>query len=96
VKESKMKLWIINCKQYAELVSRRMDRPLSTRSRLAVKLHAWLCPPCERVASQFSILREACRHVPSEEECRTQDRLPEHARERIKSALKGCIKNEAE
>jgi hypothetical protein len=91
-----MRFWMINCKQHAELVSERMDRPISTGSRLAIKLHEWLCPPCQRVASQFSALREACRYVPSEEECRKQEGLPEQARERIKSALKGCIKNEAE
>lgn len=87
-----MAFWTINCKQYAQLVSERMDRHLSASSRLAIRLHEWLCPPCQRVAKQFFFLREACRYVPPEEEL--HDVLSPEARERIKCALKGCMKNE--
>ena len=90
-----MRLPIINCKQYAELVSEGMDRRLQISCRLAVKLHSWLCPPCESIARQFSILRSACRHLPPEVG-QSEEVLPAHARERIKSILKGCIKDQVE
>lgn len=91
-----MHFWMITCKQYAQLVSERMERHLPARHRLALKLHDWICPPCQKVARQFGFLREACRYVPPEEGAQVQDVLPPHACERIKCAMKACIQREAE
>ncbi len=91
-----MGFWMINCKQYAELVSARMDRHVTTGNRLAIKLHEWLCPPCQRVAKQFTFLREACRYVPPEAESQVEDVLPEEARERMRCALRRCMQGKSE
>lgn len=88
-----MALWMINCKEYASLVSQRLDRPLSFRDKVMMRLHQLVCPPCKHIQAQMASIREACRWVPPNEMDTEQGVcvLPEEARLRIKAALKNCI-----
>lgn len=88
-----MTLWRINCKEYASLVSQELDRPLSFRDKVMIRLHQLVCPPCKRVQAQMAAIREACRWAPHDEIDSDENVcvLPEEARTRIKSALKDCI-----
>ncbi|MCP4746989.1 MAG: hypothetical protein GY874_12755 [Desulfobacteraceae bacterium] len=86
-----MQRWMINCKEYAEMVSRCMDRPLSFRERMYIKIHQWICPPCKKLDEQFKSISAACRWRLSEkingQEQEVQT-LSDDTRKRIKRALK--------
>ncbi len=89
-----MAFWMINCKNYSELVSNSMDRPLSLWDRISVKLHQWMCPPCNHLNEQFTAIREACRkQSPSADDCAEEDAiLPDEVCLRMKTALKNMTK----
>lgn len=82
--------WMINCKEYSQLVSKELDRPLPLWERLSVKMHGWICPACHHVKKQLDTLRQACRFAPSDKSCETDQNcvLPDDACLRIKAALK--------
>lgn len=80
---------MINCKQYAELSSKVLDRPLSFWERVALKIHQVACPPCNQVRDQLKSIRSACRWFPQEDDSDDpQCILPEEIRQQIKSTLK--------
>lgn len=87
--------WMINCKEYAKLVSRGLDGPLSFRERVSIKMHDWICPPCNHVKKQLKAIGEACRFVSSNAEDGEDQStvLPDDACERIKAALKNLPDN---
>lgn len=89
-----MPRWMISCKDYSELVSECMDRPLSLWERISIKLHQMICPPCQVVDKQLNTIREACRWAPPEDkEIETGPQiLPDEAKEKIRSALKNLSK----
>lgn len=81
--------WMINCKEYAEMTSRSMDRRLSLWERLTMKLHQMLCPPCNLIRKQFVTLRNACRFSSSAgDSTGNGQRLSDEVCERIKSVLR--------
>ena len=84
-----MARWMINCKEYAELVSGCMDRPLTFWERLSIRLHGLLCPPCNLVRQQFETIRRACRYADADNADLAGDSicLTEEARARIKAVL---------
>jgi hypothetical protein len=90
-----MHLVKINCKEYAMLVSERMDRSLSFLQRVTIRLHEWICPPCRKLQRQLAIIRQCCRWKPDEEPRTDEDhsRLPPEAAERIKCTLRQCAQN---
>ena len=82
--------WMINCKENAALSSQGMERSLSLRERLLIKMHQWLCPPCNQIHKQFDAIRNACRKTSADgiAEAQTDNVLPEDACKRIKAAIK--------
>lgn len=86
-----MPLGMINCKEYARLVSNGMDRPLSFWDRISLKIHKLICTPCSRIEAHFLAIRSACRWLPSEDAAPDDSagRLPEDVRARIKARLSG-------
>lgn len=90
-----MAQWMINCKDYAGLVSEQMERPLSLKDRMTLKIHQLVCPACNYMRKQLDVIRHACRHVPSGDEQDTHREdcvLPEDVQSRIKSAFKDLSK----
>jgi hypothetical protein len=85
-----MARWMINCKDYAILVSQQLDRPITFWDKVLIKLHQMICPPCNQIQKQFTSIREACRWIPCDEADADQEGcvLPDDARMRIKAALK--------
>lgn len=81
--------WMINCKEYAEKVSRSLDCRLSFWDRMSIKIHQVLCPPCKHIRQQFNTIRNACQLRPADEFAGddTDRRLSAEACERIKAAL---------
>lgn len=53
--------WMMDCETAAHWMSEGQDRPLSWRTRVSLRLHRWLCPPCDVLARQFDSLRAMLR-----------------------------------
>jgi len=82
--------WMISCEEYTKLVSRCLDTPPSLWTRLLIRVHQLICPPCNFLRKQLHDIRSACRWAPEEDSdlATRGEELPEEARTRIKSALK--------
>ena len=78
------------CKQMAPVMSQSLERPLTLRERLTLKLHLWVCVWCVWYLEQLRTMREALRARSAREEADEVDsavKLSEEARERIRRAL---------
>jgi hypothetical protein len=74
-----------------------MDRHLSLRDRILVRIHRWVCPPCNYIQKQFNTIRQACRWTPAEQyngEDKQEKRpvLPDDVCARIQSKIDELLK----
>ena len=88
-----VRFWLLRrlppCQQTVEIISQSLERPLSTRERVLLKLHLWVCMWCVWYLEHLQLIRDTARKD-------SQD-LPEldpsvtglsaEARERIKQQL---------
>jgi hypothetical protein len=51
----------MNCKEATQLMSQELDRPLTWRERLALRLHNLMCSGCHQYRQQMAFLRRALR-----------------------------------
>jgi predicted anti-sigma-YlaC factor YlaD len=49
---------MMNCKQATQLLSEKMDRPLTTKEKLALKMHTTICSACRQFGLQMIDLRK--------------------------------------
>ncbi|HWS87608.1 MAG TPA: hypothetical protein VN282_11630 [Pyrinomonadaceae bacterium] len=81
------------CKQMAPVMSESLERPLTLRERLTLKLHLWVCVWCVWYLENLRTMRSALRARAAQEEEAAADevesavKLSEEARERIRRAL---------
>lgn len=54
-------VFVLNCKEVTHLCSDELDRNLSTRERLAMKMHLMMCTGCRNFRGQMDFLRKAMR-----------------------------------
>ena len=77
------------CRETVVVMSESLDRPLSLRERVLLKLHLWVCIWCVRYLEQLHLVRNTLRkgatEVISDESSAVK--LSAEARERIKRAL---------
>ena len=52
---------MLNCKQASELLSQALDRNISLREKILLKLHLLICHGCSNFSKQMTVMREACR-----------------------------------
>jgi hypothetical protein len=50
---------MISCKKASRLASEQLERKLSLRERLLLRLHLAYCAGCRRMEKQFVFLRDA-------------------------------------
>lgn len=43
---------MLNCRQATQLLSERLDRELTTKEKLALKMHTTICSACRRFGQQ--------------------------------------------
>jgi predicted anti-sigma-YlaC factor YlaD len=43
---------MLNCRQATQLLSERLDRELTTKEKLALKMHTAMCTACRRFGQQ--------------------------------------------
>ena len=54
---------MLNCKQNSELLSQALDRPLTFREKLAMRLHLMMCRGCRNFEKQLAFIRKASREL---------------------------------
>jgi len=74
-----------------------MDHPLTFWDRLSIRIHQWICPPCNQLRKQFDAIRKACRRIPAESGKgqgieKPLPVMPEDARQRMKAHLREHLK----
>lgn len=75
---------MMSCKQASALMSQSLDRRLSWRERLRLRLHLFACEACRRVKAQLQFLHTALRRPNG-----LSMGLSPAARERIRRLLEG-------
>lgn len=78
------------CKQTVATISESLERPLTLRERITLKLHLWICVWCAWYLEHLHILREAVALRSAkvvEGEPKSGPTLSTEARERINRAL---------
>ncbi|MCV2401805.1 zf-HC2 domain-containing protein [Marinomonas sp. C2222] len=49
---------MMNCKRATELLSEKLDRPLSTKEKVALGIHTTMCVSCRLFSQQMQGLRD--------------------------------------
>jgi Putative zinc-finger len=74
---------MLTCKQASQFISASLDRPLSLRERLALKLHLLICKYCKRFSQQLHDMRVALKTMTSLIENDNSIKMPSVAKDRI-------------
>jgi hypothetical protein len=74
------------CRELAPLMSQSLERPLSWRESVTLKLHFLTCSLCARYMEQLGFLREAVQLKTKQNED-NGPKLPDEARARLQRAL---------
>lgn len=80
------------CQQTVQTISQSMERKLTLRESINLKLHLWICVWCQWYMEHLHIIRDAARAKASEAGDLTSASAPAlspEARERIKQKLSG-------
>jgi hypothetical protein len=83
---------MLNCKQTSQLVSQSLDRRLTWKERLAVRLHLLICKYCARFNRQLLAMRAGLKRASQTIEEDTNIQLPSDAKARIAKALEAKAK----
>jgi predicted anti-sigma-YlaC factor YlaD len=51
---------MMSCKQMTYLMSQQLDRELSARERMALRLHVMMCSGCRNLEDNMAFLRQVC------------------------------------
>jgi len=49
---------MIKCKQATQMLSEKLDRPLSAKEKMSLAVHTAICPPCRLFGKQMETIRE--------------------------------------
>jgi|AP12_2_1047962.scaffolds.fasta_scaffold73682_2 predicted anti-sigma-YlaC factor YlaD len=84
---------MLSCKEVTARVSESLDRRLSLRERLKVKLHLLICLACQRMVRQMALLRAVSRRYALLDEVApdpSRETLSHEARQRILQELQAA------
>lgn len=90
-----IRYWLLQklptCQRTVEKISQSMERKLTLRERIKLKLHLWICSWCQWYLEHLQIIREAARAKSAESpDLRSiSPALSDEARERIRRKLAG-------
>jgi predicted anti-sigma-YlaC factor YlaD len=74
---------MLDCKQASQIISQSLDRPLTLRERLALKLHLLICEYCRQFSQHMQTLRVAIKQMTSSIESNSTIEMPSAAKKRI-------------
>jgi len=84
---------MLDCKHASRLVSQSMDRKLSMRERLGLRLHLLMCDACTQFSRQIALLRQAVRQWSAQVENDEAVKLSDDARNRILRSIQQSDRN---
>ena len=58
---------MLSCQEASRLASQSLDRILTLRQRIELRLHQMICSGCRAFARQLQHIRQACRRTESSE-----------------------------
>jgi Putative zinc-finger len=79
---------MLTCKQASQFISQSLDRPLTLRERLALKLHLFICKYCKRFSQQLVSMRVALETMTKLAENDNSIEMPEESKKRIAENVK--------
>ena len=79
---------MITCKQASQFISNSLDRPLTLRERLTLKLHLLLCKYCKRFNQQLIAVHIAIKQSIASIENDQSITMPTAAKERLAALVK--------
>ncbi len=89
-----VRFWLLRrlpaCKQTVELISQSMERPLTLRERVLLKLHLWVCMWCLWYMEHLQMMRDTLRFQENkidDVDVSPTTRLSDEARERIRRSI---------
>lgn len=80
--------WMPDCEKMSELVSASRDCRLPFVTRILMKIHLFMCGPCQEHAHQIDVICRASEHL--DEFCETQAEAPTLSDE-TKAAIKNAL-----
>jgi len=78
---------MLSCKQASQLISQSLDRRISWRERISLRLHLVVCDFCRRFSHQLKQVLLAVRVQRQQIEQDEHIHLPDDAKKRIASAI---------
>lgn len=89
---------MINCKQATELVCQSLDRPLSWRERLQLRLHLFMCAGCKGFQKQSQaldrLLQKRFHDLVQDDLDGEFDGMPEEVCDRLKQKLRDAMEKQ--
>ncbi len=82
---------LLDCKQASRIISQSLDRTLTLRERLLLKLHLLICAYCKHFSQQLQTLRVAVKRVASSIESDHTIEMPHTAKTRIADLIESTI-----
>lgn len=55
---------MLDCRQNTELLSQSLDRAVTFRERMAMRMHLMMCKGCRNFEKQLAFIRKAARELP--------------------------------
>lgn len=49
---------MIKCKQATQMLSEKLDRPLSAKEKINLAMHMAMCTPCRQFGKQMELIRD--------------------------------------
>lgn len=49
---------MIKCKQATQMLSEKLDRPLSAKEKINLAMHTAICGPCRQFGKQMEMIRD--------------------------------------
>lgn len=86
---------MLSCHQASQLLSQSLDRKLSRRELMGLRLHLMLCSMCRRFGQQVVGIRSLLRRFRQQMEQDETVKLPTEARQRIARALASGARKES-
>ena len=83
---------MLSCKGASQLISQSIDRALTRRERLALRLHLLICDVCKRFNRQLLVISNTVKSMRQRTESDPSIQIPPEARERIAEAIESSRK----
>ena len=76
-----------NCAEMSRLASVTLDRPVTVKVRLRMRLHYLICVWCERYSKHLKFLHRAAPRLPDQWDLAIGENLSDEAKQRMKKSL---------